>query len=50
MSIPAANIAKAVGVAIALFLVGAVAEGLITVWIFRRYGVCPFQKDMKPQQ
>jgi hypothetical protein len=47
---PTSNVIKAVSVAIVLFLVGAVTESLITVWVFKKYGGCPFRKDLKPQQ
>jgi len=47
---PTSNIVKAVVAATVLFLVGAVAESLITVWVFKKYGGCPFRKDQKPQQ
>ena len=29
---------------LAVFLVSAVMESFITVWVFRRYGGCPFNK------
>jgi hypothetical protein len=41
------NIVKAIVWAIMIFLVGAIIDAVITVFVFKKYGGCPMMKKTK---
>ena len=41
------NIVKTIVWAIIIFLVGAIIDAMITVFVFKKYGGCPMQKKTK---
>ena len=41
------KLGTAIAWAIILFIVSAIVEGMITVFIFRKFGGCPMRKELK---
>ena len=37
-------------IGLAIFLVSAVAEALINLWLFKKYGVCPYMQDKRKEK